>query len=132
MRQDLKHVLCIDDDDNILEIVALCLETVGSQKVTLCASGHDGIEMARRVKPDLILLDVMMPGMDGLNTLAGFKECPDLVGIPIVFMTARTQPAEIEDYLKTGAAGVVSKPFNPMTLFSDIHKIWMEWHGKNA
>src|SRR5688572_825845 len=106
------HVLCIDDEDDILTVAKLCLEAVGGFQVTACHSGKEGVEKALEVKPDLILIDVMMPGMDGPATLKLLRTYTELDATPVVFMTARVQPGEIQEYIKLGGAAVVAKPFN--------------------
>lgn len=124
MSKMLNHILCIDDEDDILMVATLCLEEVGGFQVTGCQNGLDGVEKAISLKPDLILIDVMMPNMDGPATLKKIRSHQELDHIPVVFMTARVQPAEIQEYINLGAADVVAKPFNPMTLSTEIQDIW--------
>lgn len=124
MTKDLKHILCIDDESSILEITTLCLETVGLYKVTACQCGNEGIRTAIEVQPDLILIDVMMPDMDGTTALLKLKENHKTESIPVIFMTARVQPDEIDNYKNSGAIGVIAKPFDPMTLSDEIAEIW--------
>lgn len=124
MTGTLRHILCIDDEPDILEVVTLCLETVGGFRVTPCANGFDGIEKAMALKPDLMLIDVMMPEIDGPGTLALKKTRADLDNIPVIFMTARIQPSEYAEYKRLGAAGVIAKPFNPITISDEIREIW--------
>lgn len=109
----------IEDDHNIRVIAEITLEAVGNWKVILCDSGAAGIEAALREKPDLILLDVMMPGMDGPTTLAKLKECMHPMP-PVIFLTAKVQSTEIAHYQSLGATGVVKKPFDPVTLPDEI------------
>ena len=122
--QDLKSIICIDDEQDILEITKLSLETVGGYNVTACNDGHAGIEKALEISPDLFLIDVMMPGIDGPATLEKIKQNDAIKNTPVIFMTARVQPAEVEEYINLGAAGVVSKPFDPMQLAGEVLKIW--------
>jgi two-component system, OmpR family, response regulator len=126
----LKHVLCIDDEEDILAVARMALETVGSLTVTTCSNGNDGLAQVARAQPDLILLDVMMPQMDGPSTLKMLRRNPASNTVPIVFMTARVQPAEIKRYLELGATAVIPKPFDPMTLFTQITDIWRTFHAK--
>ena len=91
MPDSLHHILCIDDEPDILEIARLCLETVGNYKVVTCKGGKEGIAQAMQSPPDLILIDVMMPDMDGPTTFRKIKEISTLEKIPIIFMTARVQ-----------------------------------------
>ena len=130
MNSKMQHVLCVDDEADILEVAQLSLETVGGLTVTCLNSGQAAVAEAEQIKPDLILLDVMMPVMDGPATLKALRKNPALDHIPIVFMTARVQPAEIQEYMSMGAAGVTPKPFDPMTLAGHISEIWERFHDK--
>lgn len=116
----MTRILYVDDDDDIREIAQLSLEMEREFEVCLCASGEEALEVASRWKPALILLDVMMPQMDGPATLARLRESVDLHATPVVFITARTQTAERETLLALGAAGVIAKPFDPMTLAASV------------
>ncbi|MDP7223420.1 MAG: response regulator [Alphaproteobacteria bacterium] len=129
MTKTLKHILCIDDEDDILTVAQLSLETVGGFSVTACSNGEEGIQKAMENKPDIIMIDVMMPGLDGPATLQKFKNNPDLSSIPIIFMTARVQEAEIQEYLDMGASDVVAKPFDPMELSGTVLNIWEKING---
>jgi two-component system OmpR family response regulator len=110
------HVLHVDDEPDIRAIVEMSLQRDPDVTVQGCASGADALKVAREGAPDLILLDVMMPGMDGPTMLGHLRESPITANIPVVFMTARAQTREIEHFRSLGAAGVISKPFDPMTL----------------
>lgn len=132
MAASLQHVLCIDDDEDILQVAQICLETMANLKVSCCNSGTEGVQRAAEIHPDLILLDVMMPGFDGPSTLKELRKNPQLDTIPIVFMTARVQPSEVVDYLELGAAGVVCKPFDPMTLVDEIKALWTKFHERSS
>jgi two-component system, OmpR family, response regulator len=123
----LSKILLVDDDENIRTIALLSLED--DYQVEIATSGQAALEVARIVKPDLILLDVMMPGMDGKATFEKLQEIPELAKIPVVFMTAKVQIHEIDFYLKLGAAGVITKPFDPMTLARDVQNIWAALAG---
>lgn len=124
MSKTLNHILCIDDDEDILEVTKIALETIGGFEVTICNNGTDGIQAAIDLKPDLILIDVMMPDMDGQTVLKKLRQNSEWNDVPLIFMTARVQPEEIQYYLMQGAAGVVAKPFDPMKLSEDIKEIW--------
>ena|SRR6516162_3382676 len=117
----IEKVLLVDDDQNIRFVVQMTLEGMTSWKVLVAESGQEALTIAEREKPDLILLDMMMPGMDGPTTYSRLKEQGNLV--PVIFMTAKVQTHEVEDHLKLGAAGVIAKPFDPMTLHKDILRI---------
>ncbi|MFA6209113.1 MAG: response regulator [Candidatus Obscuribacterales bacterium] len=118
----LSRILLVDDDDNIRTIAELSLED--DFQVDIASSGQEALDIAMLRAPDLILLDVMMPGLDGKATFNKFKEIPALKGIPVVFMTAKVLTHEIDFYLELGAAGVISKPFDPMTLAEEVQTIW--------
>lgn len=120
----LSRILYVEDDDDIREIAQLALEIVGGFTVLLCASGEQALLQAPAFAPQLILLDVMMPGMDGPSTLAALRQHPTLAHIPIAFMTAKIQPQEIAAYKALGALDVIAKPFDPMLLPEQVTAIW--------
>jgi len=127
MAHSLKHIACIDDDDDILRIAELTLEMMGGFKVTTFASGAAALAGLAVAAPDLVLLDVMMPTMDGPSTFKAIKQREDLKHLPVVFLTAKIQPAERSSYEAMGAAGVLAKPFDPATLTQEITRIWQSW-----
>ena len=110
------RVLLVDDEPDIREVVDVSLGLDPEFKTRACASGADALAVAAQWSPAIILLDVMMPLMDGPTTLAKLRQDPRTAGIPILFLTARTQAEEIAQYISLGAQGVLSKPFDPMTL----------------
>jgi len=112
----MTRILYVDDDSDIREVALMALELDGGLEVRACASGADALVEAPIFKPALILLDVMMPQMDGPTTLAGLRADPRTADIAVVFITARTQTAEVERLKTLGALGVIPKPFDPMTL----------------
>ncbi len=116
-------VLLVDDDPDIRSIGALCLEGVGKWRALLASSGDEAIAMAHRERPDLILLDVMMPHKDGLVTLAELQAHSATASIPVIMMTAKAQPEEVEGYDRAGAIGVIIKPFDPLLLPREIRLI---------
>ncbi len=120
----LQHVLCADDDPDMRMILEVALETVGGWRVTMCADGEEALAAARAERPDLMLLDASMPGIDGLSTIAMLKADPSLMGIPVVFVTGQAAPHEIDAFLKAGALAVVAKPFNPMELPARLRAAW--------
>lgn len=124
--QKLEKILVVDDDTDILEIVKLALSTVGNFSIETCTSGKEALEKVGSIKPQLILLDVMMPDMDGPTTLKKIKENPELSKVPIIFLTAKVQTHEIEQFKKLGAIDVIPKPFDPMTLSETVASIWSE------
>jgi len=127
MSLELRHILCVDDDDDILEVTRLCLESIGGFRVTSRSSGADIVSVIEREQPDLVLLDVMMPGVDGPATLKLLQQATPPSRVPVVFMTARVQPTEVSEYLGLGAVGVVPKPFDPMQLSEQVASIWRTW-----
>lgn len=122
----LQKILFVEDDPDIQMVAQLALEAVGGYTVQMCSSGKEALAVAEQFAPDLILLDVMMPGMDGPTTLMELRKKPSLTQTPVVFMTARVQRHEIEQYLAMGAADVISKPFDPMTLSAQVADIWVK------
>ncbi len=117
------RILYVDDEADIREIVQLSLELDPDLEVRSCASGEEGLELAAAWRPNLILLDVMMPGMDGPTTFARLREQPETAGIPVVFITARTQMQEVQRFRELGARGVLAKPFDPMTLADQVRAL---------
>jgi CheY-like chemotaxis protein/HPt (histidine-containing phosphotransfer) domain-containing protein len=114
------RVLHVDDEPDIREIVQLSLGLDPDLAVKSCGSGGDALTEAADWAPDLILLDVMMPVMDGPTTLSRLRQSPRTAEIPVVFMTARAQPRELEHFVSLGAEGVISNPFDPMTLAAAV------------
>lgn len=110
------RVLHVDDEPDIREVVEMSLALDPGLSVQSCSSGTDALSRVGEWVPDLILLDVMMPVMDGPATLVRLRATPASAGIPVVFMTARAQARELEHFRSLGAAGVIAKPFDPMTL----------------
>ena len=110
------RILHVDDEPDIRKVVQLSLGLDPDFSVRSCASGRDALAATADWSPDLVLLDVMMPDMDGPTTLARLRERPATIKVPIVFMTARAETSDIEHYMSLGAAGVIAKPFDPMTL----------------
>jgi CheY-like chemotaxis protein len=119
-----RRVLLVDDDDSIREIAQLSLERVGDWEVVAVASGQEAVEAALARGPfSLVLLDVMMPGLDGPTTMARLRQGPLPAEVPVVFLTAKLQPADRERLRKLGAAGVIAKPFDPMALAAELDEI---------
>ena len=118
----IKKVLLVDDDPDLRLVGELALAEVGGWSVVIADSGFAALELAVSEQPDLIVLDVMMPELDGLGTLAKLRESA-ASEIPVIFMTARVQVHQIEEYVAAGAIGVISKPFDPMTLPDEIRAI---------
>jgi len=124
----LERIMHIEDDPSIQEVARVALEIVGGFTVKSCESGAEGLAEAPGFAPQLVLLDVMMPGMDGPQTLTELQKLPSMAGVPVVFMTAKAQTQEVSAYHELGAAGVIIKPFDPMTLPEQITDIWNSWY----
>jgi len=116
-------VLLVDDDTNIRMVAVMGLEDELDWEIQEASSGQEAIQLASTQKPDLILLDMMMPGMDGISTFGKLRELDTAKDTPIIFMTAKVQPEEIESYKILGAQGVIIKPFDPITLAQEIQDI---------
>ena len=116
-------VLIIDDEVDIRTIAYLSLSRVGGMDVIEAASGREGVRKAREEKPDVILLDMMMPTMDGLETLAALLSQPATARTPVIFLTAKAAGSDIERLTALGAAGVLIKPFDPRTLSDDVRAL---------
>jgi CheY-like chemotaxis protein len=114
------RVLIVDDEPDIRRIARLSLARLGGMEVIEASNGDEGLRQARDERPDAILLDVMMPGRDGPSTLAALRSDPGTAAIPVVFLTAKAMPAELERLRSLGAVGVLTKPFDPMTLAADL------------
>lgn len=125
----LERILYAEDEPDIQAVARLALEAVGGFTIEICNSGQEALERAADFAPDLILLDVMMPGMDGPTTLEALRKHPALAEIPVVFMTAKVQPSEVQEFKALGAVDVIAKPFDPMGLADNIRTIWNNHHG---
>ena len=120
----LQRILYVEDEADIQAVAKLALEMVGGFTVKICSSGEEALREAVAFAPEMILLDVMMPGMDGPTTLAALRKLPALATIPIAFMTAKVQPQEVAHYKSLGARDVIPKPFDPMNLAKQMRAIW--------
>jgi len=125
----LQRIMIIEDEPDIQMVAQLALEAVGGFHVTISGSGSEALATAPAFAPDLILLDVMMPDMDGPSTLAALRQTPPTAHIPVIFMTAKVQPHEVQQYKALGAWDVIPKPFDPMSLSSTVQAIWDQQHG---
>ncbi len=125
----LTRILYVEDEPDIQTVARLALETLGGFTVNICSSGSEALSQAPDFQPQLILLDVMMPVMDGPTTLKMLRGLPQFAATPAIFMTAKVQPSEVAHYLELGAVDVIPKPFDPMTLSSQVQAIWERCHG---
>lgn len=121
-----KCVLVIDDEESIQKVVRLSLKMEASWQTITVSSGKEGIRQAAICQPDAILLDVMMPEIDGIATFKGLHENPQTQSIPVILLTAKTRTSEKRLFQKIGVAGVITKPFNPLTLASQVAKL-LDW-----
>ena len=124
----LRRILFVEDDPDIQVVATMALEALGGFSVTTCGSGGEALSRFPELAPDLVLLDVMMPGMDGPATLEALRRLPEAATVPVVFMTARVQAHEMSRYRELGAVDVIAKPFNPMTLADTVRSIWRSLH----
>lgn len=123
-RSELRTVMYVDDEPDIREVVEMSLGLVEGLTVHVCDSGDRALQALAQVRPDLVLLDVMMPGMDGPATLARIRTQPHSPHVPVVFMTAKALPQEVARFIQLGAAGVIAKPFDPMRLGQQVLALW--------
>jgi two-component system, OmpR family, alkaline phosphatase synthesis response regulator PhoP len=124
--RDAKRILIIDDEAAIQTVVQFGLNLAVGWEVLTASSGVEGIERAEVVHPDMILLDVMMPEMDGLATFQRLRQSPATRSIPVIFLTAKAQAAEKRVFQNTGVNGVITKPFNALELAAQICRI-LNW-----
>lgn len=125
----LERILYVEDEDDIRTVARLALEIVGGYTIAVCDSGHNAPDMVKSFRPDLIMLDVMMPVLDGPATLAVLRSNPETAGPPIVFLTAKARASEIERYRALGAIGTLAKPFDPMALAEQVRLLWQDYHA---
>ncbi|MDF1691833.1 MAG: response regulator [Zhongshania sp.] len=124
----LEKILYIEDEPDIRLVAEIALRQVGKLNVITCANGEEGLSLIHEFMPQLIILDVMMPGMDGPQILSKLRTMPEFMLTPVIFITAKVQPDEVEQFKKLGAVDVITKPFHPMTLANDVRAIWATCH----
>ncbi len=118
-----RTVLVVDDDDSIREIAEISLQLVGGMHVLTASGGVEALEtleLSRKQLPDVVLMDVMMPDMDGLTTFRHMQEDPDIRNIPVILVTAKVQVGDRQVWDGLAISGVISKPFDPMTLAEQV------------
>ncbi|MBE9108694.1 response regulator [Nodosilinea sp. LEGE 07298] len=115
-----KRILIIDDEADIREATQMCLEITGEWEVILASSGYEGLLKAAAEKPDAILLDIMMPGMDGLTTMQKLRENTATSQIPIILLTAKAQSGEQRQFNQLNIAALITKPYDPYSLSDQI------------
>ncbi len=123
MTRMAKTILIVDDEDDIREVAQMSLELVGGWNVLTASSGAEALEIAAREQPDAILLDVMMPEMDGPTTFRRLRASPPTAGIPVILLTAKVQGTDRRGFEDLGVAGVIPKPFDPMSLSSRVAEV---------
>ena len=119
----MTHALIVDDEADIREVARLSLELIGGWVVSVADCGADAIGKARELLPDVILLDVMMPGIDGVETMRSLSDDPATRDIPVIFLTAKAQVGERRRLEEAGACGLIAKPFDPMSLPGQVAEI---------
>jgi CheY-like chemotaxis protein len=119
----MRRILIVDDEDDIREVAALSLEATAGWKILTASSGAEGIEIATAEHPDAILMDVMMPGVDGPTTFRNMQQIPDIASIPVLLLTAKVQGADQRRFAGLGLAGILFKPFDPLTLAEQISEV---------
>lgn len=124
--QPSKRILIVDDEESIQKVVSLSLKLEASWESITASSGREGIRQAEAHRPDAILLDVMMPELDGIATFEALGNNPKTKSIPVILLTAKTRTAEKRLFQNIGVAGVILKPFNPLALASEIAKL-LDW-----
>ena len=128
----MKRILFIEDEQDIQEVAQLALEAIGGYTVEVCSSGAEALDSVVEFAPDLILLDVMMPDMDGPSTLEAPRKIPETASTPIIFMTAKSQAREIHRFKTLSTLEVITKPFDPMALSDQVAGIFKNWTGNDA
>lgn len=122
----LQRVMHVEDDESIRTVAEIALVDVAGFELLSCDGGQSALAQAEAFAPQLILLDVMMPQMDGLQTLLALRQIPSLTKVPVVFMTAKIQQAEKQRYLDAGAIGIIEKPFEPMQLGDMLRRLYQK------
>ncbi len=125
---ELKKILYVEDALEIQEIAKLALEEIGGFSVKVVGSGVDALQLIPEFLPDMILLDVMMPEMEGMTVFGELRKLPEASDIPVILFTAKIQHSEAEQYKALGIADVISKPFDPVTLSDTVRTIWSKYH----
>lgn len=128
-RKLLTKILFVDDDKDTLIIARYCLKNLKDIEVRYVSSGEAAIQETLQFQPNLILLDVMMPKMDGMAVLKAIRQMEETAHIPVVFFTAKVQKEEVSSYLKAGVIDVIQKPFDPLALSAMIEKIWKNYQA---
>ena len=129
MSDTLKKVMLVEDDEEIAFMTVVALQDFGGLEVRHCPSGHEALACFDEFAPQIVLMDVMMPGLDGPGTLESLRRKPSAKDVPVVFMTAKAQTHQQQEYLDLGAVAVIAKPFNPIELAERLNTIWHSARG---
>ena len=129
MDEELQRIMLVEDDPDIRTVAGMALEMVGGYTLRACAGGAEALQAVAEFAPQVVLLDVMMPDMDGPGVLSELRARPATAGIPVIFLTAKAHPEEIEKLRALGAIEVIAKPFDPMTLPAAVKSAWLRWRG---
>lgn len=121
-----KRILIVDDEERIREVVKMCLIKLAKWHAIVASSGLEAVQTAIVEQPDAILLDVSMPGLNGIETLQQLRAHPETISIPVIFLTAKVQRAERLHYQQLGVAGLIVKPFDPLQISIEICRL-LEW-----
>lgn len=124
MEKTLNKIMYVEDEPDIRDIAKLVLQNVGGFDVCVVPGGQEALEIIDEYAPDLILLDAMMPGMDGPATFAEIRKLDSFKNTPIAFLTAKLMENDISAFLELGAVGVIAKPFDPMSLSEQVKELW--------
>ncbi|MGD2114399.1 MAG: response regulator [Acidobacteriota bacterium] len=125
----LKRILLVEDEADIQLVARIALERLGGFELEICSSGEEALERASELAPQLILLDIVLPGLGGLETLAELRKIPSLRTTPVVVLTARVRTDEVAEYEERDVAAVIPKPFDPLLLGDRLRRIWESHRG---
>jgi two-component system, OmpR family, response regulator len=132
MSKPLSRITYVEDEPDIRTVAEIALAELGGFTIDACSSGPEALERAPDFDPEMIVLDVMMPVMNGIETFRALQADPRLSDVPVVFMTARVQPQDVENYKSIGVKGVIPKPFDPLTLADEIRAMWQDFQSQKT
>ncbi len=129
MDEELQRIMLVEDDPDIRTVAGMALELVGGYTLRACSGGAEALQAVADFNPQVVLLDVMMPDMDGPGVLSRLRAHPATAGIPVIFLTAKAQAEETEKLRALGAIEVIAKPFDPILLADAVKTAWLRWRG---